>query len=739
MGKIKILVIILSFVSALVAEKDDALSLNDIYIDNNIALRSLGPFKQLSNYVYVRRNLDLEKYFERIHQLYRHGIKLEEQCKSEKPSHINDEMRADLNFLVIKGKNTGNMDIKLMRVTQETAKKICEAEGMMLPEILTSRQMDQMVQLMRTYNIKAVFAGIQFNYVSYSHKFISTGFPFEEGYYREAENLNTSMAQSPATLHAHPHIQFVYSQSGLQYYQLYPKLKTQVQNHIDFEEWRAKWYGDIYKLPIICQPKLVAEGLTYLYDYNSQNFKHDRPYDFNSIEKRVLYDPENKDRLAFEENHEKACNQLAQDLKEKSISKALKMVRLLNLNYIAIEDPTLQWQREKAENLAFDTAGKLVAFDYNQSSRKKRFVGLGLGILSAAKFAMTASQFYRGRKLKTRVENVEETAMMLTKEISDHSLAIRNLELASNEMDKRKTTLQSHYAQLKLFVKHNQISILKNQMLSTYRQEYKIIDEGLTKEINDFEDIVLGLVYQETSFKSLTADDFARINREIKIETDFELETNFRHIDSLMYVDAYDRTQVTLGMRIPSVRKNSFDVVEITPIPVFQEHSSYLVKIPYKYFGLSKDKSKYFEIHPGNVEQCLTSPCLINSPIKDTLRQDHQHCGVNLYFATNQNINCDFEVQQGTPDFFQVLQPNGIVYATAGTIQLMIICPSGKTTMEKKFSLQRTGVIQIPPTCEGLAQGTHTVTLPGPPGRMSYDADEIRDLENKKSDYYLRI
>ena len=151
------------------------------------------------------------------------------------------------------------------------------------------------------------------------------------------------------------------------------------------------------------------------------------------------------------------------------------------------------------------------------------------------------------------------------------------------------------------------------------------------------------------------------------------------------------------------------------------------------------DKSKYFEIHTGNVEDCLKNPCLVNTAIKSTFRQDNEFCGVNLFFANKKDINCEFDVHEGVADFFQILQPQGVIFSTLEPAKLTIVCPYNQNNEPiNSLEIKGSGILQIPPSCQGLVQGTHTVTLPGPPSSTNLNADDMREIRADLPNYYLK-
>jgi len=617
-----------------------------IIIKHSIIYHIMKNVKAIESDIFVTRKIDLTPIVTGLGEISDAGERVNLLCKNI-PTIIQgvnqrarDQALAEPKFRFIKDAGS---------ISHIEARQRCLALGYQLPEIYTKAEFTELKTFMGEYRIATAHAGIYFDQEAAAYRFYSTGLPSWRAYQNDLFYWDTKAPHlyktSWAKAQDEPNVKFLYSIRG----QL---LMGYEKGSVSRNYFRLNYYRDTYKdleefhSPVVCQTKWKGNqlGLTQksgsIIDGLHTSAVNFRDADVKSVpdytqrRKRQVFGLPSMSRVNETLPIQQHCQSIGEQIKEVKERTNTRLVDLLALIEVSIDTHEKKGKREtdSAETYNNRTTRGLPAFLFMNGVRS--IWGL-LGFIEKIRTNR------RLNKLEDTVKGHSESIDQLSKEIQTHSVAIRQLQISTQDMINKINELSDRVSKLEQRVNTLETEVRLQQLLDLIESLIGRSEAALDYAFTKLEDVIHSALIGHTSAFLLPPDKLQEVQNHLNRESTAVVDSEYKHMKSIIVSDPdKEGLRLLAIINIVALSRKSKELVKLIPLPTFQNSMTLAPVLNYNTVVLDQEAGTYTIVEPEEVQSCLYDHCVTSNPETNIVTTS---CGIPQYFDRQIDL-CKFEV-----------------------------------------------------------------------------------------------
>jgi hypothetical protein len=407
----------------------------------------------------------------------------------------------------------------------------------------------------------------------------------------------------------------------------------------------------------------------------------------------------------------------------------------------------------------------------NTGQRKKRFVGLlaKKGISMGVKFAfkrLTPGRFkfssgtklawslfglaqnsYTGytahkakaasdRNAKKIAEVSEHVAknsaeiQAMSKLLEDHSFAISQLTIATEELSTQLKLLEERVILIESIVGHIESRLHFDETMQLLESLIDRITDALHTGLERMKDIVHSALLGQTSPLLLPPDQIDLVQGEVLKASSADLDTDFSRMQSVIVSDPDDPKLLMILISATALARRNQDLVQMYPIPSYGKKGAYEPKMSYTTVVLDQLENSYTMLEEGEISGCMEGRCYLSNQARPNTDST---CGIPQYYG-KQLEACEFAEVSSNGMYVQPLLPDGVVFSFKETVTSQLFCNNDVAIGESR-KLEGAGILIIPPGCQIAITGPHgrSMKVRGLPVPHLISADDLKLISEEQA------
>lgn len=242
-----------------------------------------------------------------------------------------------------------------------------------------------------------------------------------------------------------------------------------------------------------------------------------------------------------------------------------------------------------------------------------------------------------------------------------------------------------------------------------------------------------GMIHPRLITPSKLIETARRIKDRIP-NAEFPVPINEEEADHLIKISklrvAYANSRIIYVLDIPLLNPGKYKLYRPVPLPAKQEfdHNKFaVVATDNEYIGLHEDADSFYELHEGEIRECLSDESALICPAIFPLKRMHQTPSCDVELLLNHHVKpkyCKIILRELKDTYWKVLHaPGNWAYSTVHKEQVRIECAS----FRGQFEIENSGILTIQ---QGCKIRTNSVTMSHPSSRTTKTLEHYIPLSN---------
>ena len=688
--------------------------LDKLIIKNQIAYHFKKVVREVKEELFVSRRIDVSLLFAGLNILQKTESQVRRVCDSlpangplmavvNRPVEVVTKapvIETRVVHLNQQGINLSREPFTLVSVPMwasfKEAKARCTALGKQLPEIYTTNQRNKLIEFLQSNSIAQCFAGIEPDLSDAIPRHISTQYPIWKTAYQKFYECGSKSEADLGWSIDDGHAKYLYTGDG--------KLcvsRDVIDSPIFDGYYASHQYREQHKTlsqimtRIVCSPRWDGNTDIDLPDdkMNRGHITVKARYS-RSIRARRLRRNKDNSILANMHNVKALCIGVADHANETYVEIQSKMVDLLALVDITLQERIMEDSNRQRRGLR----------------RQKRIVPLfamKFIFVTGVKLLWQLFGFVQKVKMDKRLKNIESMLQVNTDRSSQNSDAITKMTklIQGNSVAISQLSIRVDGLEHRLTLVENQVKTLQEGVMGlVYKFELVTalitIDNLVVRTRGSMDtgydilkDIIHSSVQKQTSPLVLPLDQMELVQTEVSKSSTALLDPDFAKMQSIVVSDPADPTKLLVVVNLAALDRRNFELVELVPVPYFENGESYEISLDYRYLVLDQSAHTFSILTEQEENDCLFNRCYIGSTEQSVLEKS---CGIPQFYDQHKT-DCVSEVIQSNGVFLKPMLPDGVIFALKGKVRSEVFClgkPIGGPS-----NLQGTGILQLPNGC----------------------------------------
>jgi hypothetical protein len=746
-----------------------------VTLKNSIAYHSIKNVKSIEMELFVTRKIDVSPVLKGIDKIRNIRDRVLVMCKRI-PVVFNEARAASqaqeaLAALSEVPKDAPGPSFHLVPITEPLtrpeARGKCAALGYQLPEVYTTQEKNDLIQLMMRHDVPVVHAGIIWDFEFHMHRFITTGYPAWVALQRRPYLYNgDAKVLRPATWEefgTKSELRFFYTKYGtLGAFREHNVMSKEYEFYRNYWTWSAsKTIDEFATADLICQTRWngsdisVASPPTY-WNYTKRlvNSQHIVPTD---RDRRSVVQPkfDKPNILPLEELCQSVAGHMTETIERSQyrLVNALQQVDISLVNQLSDADVN---KRSAGE-------ADLIRIREPRSIAGVIFKSGVKNIWSLMGFIEKVRIRRKLGKLESLVNQQGLNIAELSREIANHSYAISQLTLVTRDLSNRLDSLAVKVTELEAKVSTLGTEIRTQQLLQLLDSLIGRTDQALNFAFTTLENIIQHALIGQASAFLLPSNKLEELQVEVNKVSSAIVDTSYERMRTTIVSDPLSAAALTCFVSLFAMTRKTRELVKLTPIPWYQGIQALAPSLDYRMVLLDQEEGTYIVIEPYEENGCLEDKCITSNPEVSTTAVS---CGIPQMFDRHLTA-CVNEDVQSNGMYLKQLIYDGIIYSVKGEVDVQIFCKPHRSSKGQKLS--GSGLIHLPSGCslaltdsagaviriqssplshlfeaqglELIPQGPHEIFSPseGPPGNATTTLVRLLNQQIAELDHRLAV
>ena len=727
-----------------------------LVIKNQIGYHFKRVVREVSQELFISRKIDVSALFLGLEVLKTAQENLMQYCvKISDTTRDYANRQSLIKDLAIKPKLprfTYNLDASITDFAQ--AKASCEAKGMRLPEMYSTKDARELNSFMKSINADHCWAGLIPDPHEAVFRFISTGIPIWKGPFDQAVDKTGKHHAIPFVMDD-INAKFIYSSGGILGVRWdkpspvgHPNSKygdfkfRDTETHISEIVFpvicELKWDGikpevregtvpgttvDVHRLKrsttsnSTADPESDADDTTYVGKDQTAEPERDADFDehttvtndestepYSDVEDirivRALTvqqstQPESEvDRTRSLREYCYSTVSLAEDTRTEMYDKITKVLSLVDITVHMENNHGLNNHRRRSDDP--DSSSEI-------DERSKRVVPLFM----AKFFFSTGFKLIWGlygivdkirteKRLRKMEKNIAQNSEMI-KNLSQiaygNSLAIEQLNITTRELKYRITNLEHRVEDLTLRVDQTVQILDAAVMISLINSLIERVQQSMNSGYDVLKDVIHCSLLGQTSPLLLPLDQIDLVQNKVRKVSTSILDADFIKMQSVIVSDPSDPHLLLVIINAAALSREPVDLVQLVSIPYYEGDNTFFPILDYQTVVLNQLKRTYSILTQQEEISCLSDRCYVSDverPVSD------KTCGMPQFFDEHMDA-CIADETTSTGVFLKPMLPDGVLFAFRSPVTSQLFCQ--RVTAGPSTKLNGTGIMQLPNGC----------------------------------------
>ena len=724
--------------------------MDKLLVKNQIAYHFRKVVREVSQELFVSRQIDVSSLFQGIEVLEYTRANLEKFCQSlnHTISPVTSPGNVKASDTVVKEESNYTLVSKPYLATFSEAKARCGALGMQLPELYSNEQVAELSSFLKKVDVKMCFAGLQGDPLDATTRFIATGFPIWRSAINKVSIHQSNKEISMLDVMDDMHVKFLYTSSG--------ELLVSVEkpSTIERKKYASHTYRHEFKdFPqtigrVICEKKWDGTGdIYYSTDSGLKDLNIINTYAAGRHKRAVMLHNANDygNNHATTQLNNMPANKSKRAVKQK-IAKDTKALETNNLLELCQGIKDLAEETHKAASLKLNNLLGSVDVSVHLEKglgRQKRVPSFLAKIVfkTGVKLIWNIFSFLQKTRKDNRIKNLQK-AVTATGDLAKHnndvikemseilygqSIAIQKLTIKSEDLDQRLSTVENKVDELE--TKADKLEGKFETALALQQIENLVIrikhshDDGF----DTLENIIHCSLLGQTSPQILPVRQLELVQNEVRKVSTAILDPDFAHMQSIIVSDPTDPRLLLVVINMAAQSRRNLELVNLIPIPSFEQDKAFVPVLDYSTIVLDQLSATYSVLTPSEEANCLTDRCYVSSVERQTAEKS---CGIPQLYDRHLEA-CLFDDIALSGVFIQPMLPDGIVFSLKDEVDVQLFCKDN-TDIRSPKRLKGSGVLQLPNGCTLSVTDKlgRTTKIKGQPVFRMIDAEDLELAAN---------
>ena len=300
----------------------------------------------------------------------------------------------------------------------------------------------------------------------------------------------------------------------------------------------------------------------------------------------------------------------------------------------------------------------------------------------------------RLNKLEEAVAAQAGTVDKLSKEIAGHSIVLSQLQISTQDLERRVQDLTIRVTNLEIRVSTLETEFKIQQLLELIDGLVSRAEEALNYGFTKLESIIHMSLVGQTSAFLLPPNKLQEVQTQLNKESTAIIDSEYRHMKSIIVSDP-DMLQPSLlaVVNIVALARKSKELVRLFPMPIYQGSTTLIPALDYTTVVLDQEAGTFTIVEPDELPSCLGDHCVTSNPETNIASRS---CGIPQYYDRQQDL-CNFEEITSDGIFLKRMQSDGIVFNVRDEVTAQIFCIN--QGQSKAYKIKDSGIVNLPPGC----------------------------------------